>query len=626
MKPNELLENAIGKIDDDLLFDAEQARNQKPRRRFAFFAAAACLTVMLLAIPLGILIANQTDTPEVPVVDTTTSSLVTTQAPIITQAPATTEKPKASVLDIPGAVLYNENDHNLNYTANKYFGGRSSLSDEEFLAWANNVKKENKVVVGTIQNATSVIVDQGDDLYRITYMDCTVLDDVSMLRQKTIRVAYACRYTPSGNAYKPVTPYFVNYGTEENKKTRTIVNDMAYIAEYSMKDSMFGASLFLLKDAKDQTLSLISGSINFSDYADYVLDASFAYSLGSDTTVSWSLSTSSKLRFRLSILRSVIHNSLTLTQKQAGVFFSLENSFETFGNNPALSVTVDNECLFYDDIFIVTNTRPKLDQTYKWVVNIEGNRFAIDRVWHYKFDSGTTFYTPPSVTLYFDLGANFPWEAFACNENREYTFRDVSLELYDKDNNPICTTNLIDLWKCDGYTHTLPSSAETPSETIDRFSKGIDILLGKKSYSNETNPNLVLIKPMNNTYFRLENAYDDFQQNPALVLSVNKDSNSVFIDLFLDEENPQVNTDFVWNVIIEGITYEVEQIAFESTDTEFFVYLDLGQNFRFSGYRFNENNQYTFQDVTLGIYFSHNSQIDYDYFANLGSYTHTKPE
>ena len=72
MKSNELLENAIGKIDDDLLFDAAQARMRKPRRS-PYFVAAACLTLVLLIIPLGILLANQTETPKVPIVDTTTS-------------------------------------------------------------------------------------------------------------------------------------------------------------------------------------------------------------------------------------------------------------------------------------------------------------------------------------------------------------------------------------------------------------------------------------------------------------------------------------------------------------------------------------------------------------------------
>ena len=61
MKSNELLENAIGKIDDDLLFDATQARMRKPRR-IPYLVAAACLTMILLIIPIGILLANRTET------------------------------------------------------------------------------------------------------------------------------------------------------------------------------------------------------------------------------------------------------------------------------------------------------------------------------------------------------------------------------------------------------------------------------------------------------------------------------------------------------------------------------------------------------------------------------------
>ena len=36
----EILEDALGKIDDDLLFDAETVRYQKKRRPIAFFVAA----------------------------------------------------------------------------------------------------------------------------------------------------------------------------------------------------------------------------------------------------------------------------------------------------------------------------------------------------------------------------------------------------------------------------------------------------------------------------------------------------------------------------------------------------------------------------------------------------------
>ena len=619
MKSNELLENAIGKIDDDLLFDATQARMRKPRR-IPYLVAAACLTMILLIIPIGILLANQTETPKVPIVDTTSSSPTTTTA-ITTPTPITTEKPKNSVLDIPGATLYDKNDKRLSQVADS-FSGSTSPSDEELLAWAENVKKENKVVVGVIKNSTSVIVEEGEDLYRITYMDFTVLDDVSGLKQETVKVAYACRYEFSGtNFYRPATKYIADFSTDGNEKTRTIINDMAHFTESCMKDATYGRAVLLLKDAQGQSLSLSSGSLQFSDYADYVLDASFACGSSMNLAISYSLRTTLTLLFKLEWLRSVIHDSLMLTPKKEGIFFTLENSFEVFGNNPALSVTIDNGCRFYNDIFIVTNTRPKLNKTYQWAINIEGKRYEISRVWHYTYDSGTTFATPPSVTLYFDLGANFPWESFAYNENRAYTFRDVSLELYDKENNLICITNLIDLWKCNGYTHTLPETV-TP---IDRFSKGTDVLLGKESPSHESSPDLVLIKPINNSYFRLEDAYDGFDQRTALVLSVNREENIIFSGLFLDCDNPQVNRGYVWEILIDGITYEVEGFAFEYTDTETLVYLNLGHSFDLSRYRFDENKQYVFKDVTLGIYNPYESQVYYYYFANLGNYTHTKP-
>lgn len=619
MKPNELLENAIGKIDDDLLFDAAQARIRKPRR-IPYFVAAACLTVMLLAVPLGILLANQTETPEVPSITSNNAPITTVTPPTTTTPPQTTARP--SVLDIPGATLYDENDKHLNLSGDNY-SGTSSPSDEELLAWAENVKKKNKVVVGVIKNSTSVIVEEGEDLYRITCMDFTVLDDVSGLGQQTVKIAYACRYEFSGtNFYRPVTKYIADFSTDGNEKTRAIVNDMAYFTEKCIEESqLYGKALLLLTDAQDQSLSLSSGSLLFSDYADYVLDASFACSSSMNLVTSYSLSTPVTLRFKLEWLRSVIQNSLMLTPKKEGIYFTLENSFEIFGNHPALSVTVDNGCRFYNDIFIVTDTRPKLNQTYQWAINIEGKRYEINRVWHYNIPSNTTYHTPPSVTLYFDLGANFPWESLACNENREYTFLDVSLELYDKENNLICITNLIDLWKCNGYTHTLPETI-TP---IDRFSQGIDILLGKKLSSQESSPDLVLIKPMNTAYFRLEDAYDGFDQRTALVFSVNREENCPFADLFLDCDNPQVNTDFVWEFIIDGITYEVEGFAFESTDTETLVYLVLGHSFDISGYPFDENRQYIFKDVKLGIYSLYDSQVYYHYFAKLGAYTHTKP-
>jgi len=631
MTQNEFLQDAIGMIDESLVQTALMT-NPKPRRHFAFLIAAACLTVMLLAIPLGILIANRNETPNVPTI-TTNNTVITTAAPPVTTTPPQTTRP--SVLDIPGATVFDENDERFDLSADRYNSGSISLTDEEILAWAKRVKEENKVVAGLVKSSTSVVVTEGDDLYRITYMEFTVLDDVSGVNQETVTVAYACRYELDGKQYRPATKYTVNCSTEETVKNSAVVNDMANVANYCMKDSMFGNALFLLKDAKDQTLPLTSGTVCFSDYADYVLDACFAYSPSSDIAVTTSLRTATGFRFKLNMLRSVIHHSLQLIPKKDGISFNFEDSFESFDNNPALSVTVDNECMFYNDIFIVKDNKPKLDQTYKWVVNIEGKRYEIERVWHFKYhlNTETTYREAPSVTLYFDLGSDFSWSDFAYNENREYTFQDISLELYNKDQNLICVTNLIDLWKCDGYTHTIPQPPATPPEITDPLGKGIDMLSGKKTPTQEPDPWGIAIKAIDNAFFRFENACAEFDGRAALVLSMNKES-YITEDLFLDLNDLQINIAYVWEVIIEGVTYEIEGISFDNTSSELLVYLDLGHNFSWSRYPYNENGEYTFEEVTLGIYSSdyhYQPTYTYDYFAKLtddalyGGYIHTKP-
>ena len=86
MTQSEFLQDAIGMIDESLVETALMT-NPKPRRRAVFFVVAACLTVMLLAIPVGILFANRTETPEVPIVDTTSVVSTQTALPPITTSP-----------------------------------------------------------------------------------------------------------------------------------------------------------------------------------------------------------------------------------------------------------------------------------------------------------------------------------------------------------------------------------------------------------------------------------------------------------------------------------------------------------------------------------------------------------
>ncbi len=639
MNKNELLENAIGKIDDDLLLDAETVRNQKPRRRFAFFLAAACLTLMLLAIPIGILIGNRNETPEVPIITTNNTVITTVTLPTTTIPPQTTARP--SVLDIPGAMLFDENDNRFNLSVGKPYSSGVIITDAQARDWAKRVKQENSVVIGLVKDSTSVLVAEGDEYYRITYMEFTVLEDVSGGHEETVTVAYACRYQLNASKYRPASGYTIGNGT--NIQTDEIVenvgftNDMFHLAklctEMNPKDG--SAALLLLQDAKDKKLNLGNITYELSDYADYVMDACLIHNINRNHATSLSILGVRMLNFPTDMLREIIHDSIWLRRDPDGVSFSFEDSYETFDNHPALSVTVDYQSIFYNDIFIVEDNKPKLNQTNKWVITIEGVRYEIENIWHYKYhlNHETTYANPPSVALYFDLGPNFSWSLFDYDENDEYTFKDIRIDLYDENNKLICSTNLIDTSECDGYTHKKPSTPVTPPETIDPVGKGIDILRGKETPTHEPDPQLMTLLAMDNAFFRFENAYTEFNNHAALVLSLNKES-VITEDLFLDLDDPQTNIGYVWEVIIEGITYEIEGISFDNTSSELLVYLDLGHNFSWSRYSYNENGEYTFEEVTLGIYLSdYHSQptYTYDYFAKLtddefyGGNTHTKP-
>ncbi len=96
MTQSEFLQDAIGMIDDSLVATALMT-NPKPRRRAVFFAVAACLTVMLLAIPVGILLANQNEPPRVPTIDKSTVVATTQTAPL----PETTTPQITSAITTP---------------------------------------------------------------------------------------------------------------------------------------------------------------------------------------------------------------------------------------------------------------------------------------------------------------------------------------------------------------------------------------------------------------------------------------------------------------------------------------------------------------------------------------------
>lgn len=272
--------NLLNETDGSYLAAAYKSMTEKPARAwFRPTLIAACLMLVLLAIPVGIMIGNRTIKPSVPVItpNTTGHSTITaappattTTAPTTTQTPITTEKPKASVLDIPGATLFDEVDWSYSKPGNANTGS-PILSKEQQLEWINQMKENNSIVVGYIKDYTSVLVPDGMDYYHIVTMEIQVLENISGIEAQTVKAIYACRYEYLPyDAYKP-------RGTYRGTDTISSIVDQflealnctsAYI--YNQGDA---AGFMLLKESLDQTVQIDDTSYNLSDYADYVLDA-----------------------------------------------------------------------------------------------------------------------------------------------------------------------------------------------------------------------------------------------------------------------------------------------------------------------------------------------------------------
>ena len=260
----------LNETDSNYLAAAHKSMTEKPARAwFRPALIAACLTLVLLAIPVGIMIGKSNNTPQVPVIDPSTSDhTVTTVAPHTTEAPKTTARP--SILDIPGATVFDENDNRF-YKPGNSFSGSLSISDEKILEWTKHMKENNSIVIGYIKDYTTVLVEDGKDYYQISTMEIQVLENVNGIEEKTITAVYACRYYNEYGHYRPDGTYRGSdsiWSTCDQFREALICTD-AYVAFQGKV-----AGWFLLKKANDQKLMLGDTFYNLSDYAEYVLDAS----------------------------------------------------------------------------------------------------------------------------------------------------------------------------------------------------------------------------------------------------------------------------------------------------------------------------------------------------------------
>lgn len=410
MNKNELLENAIGKIDDDLLFDAETVRYQKKRRPFAFLIAAACLTVMLLAIPLGILIANHSETPEVPII-TTNNTVITTVAPPVTQAPPqTTAHP--SILDIPGAMLFDETDERF-FEKGPGFVVGTGTSEEDTLEWIKHMKENNSVVVGYIKSSASALVPDGKDYYRLTTMEIQVIRDVSGVGKETITAVYACQYQYQPyDAYTPATTY---RGTDNFSVTTDAFKEALICTEAYQTHPDSCAGFILLKEAEDETLTIGQNSYKLSDYADYVLEACAQWDVVAGVgfrrypsgyyRLHWAMieevfgiDTPDSAKPQPSYDRDAIdmlnapEPYKAITKNQNGTYFTVEKK----NNRSSLVVCMLSESEFFDDLFINKQTP---NANYAWAVVIDGTVYDVE--------SHLLVTSSAKTLVYLELGEDF---------------------------------------------------------------------------------------------------------------------------------------------------------------------------------------------------------------------------
>ncbi len=173
---------------------------------------------------------------------------------------------------------------------------------------------------------------------------------------------------------------------------------------------------------------------------------------------------------------------------------------------------------------------------------------------------------------------------------------------------------------------TLVTPPTTPDTTPSEPAyEGID-LLWEEGY--------MAIGDMGSSFFSFEDFHASLDNNVALVISMN-DQGGVYNDLFIiDTENTDSNNnwtpnmDYTWVVTIEGVQWEIERFSLFNNTTSGWVRIDLGPNFKWSLFDYDENNQYTYEQVRIDIYDSEKNVV---YFADLtsddlwGGYTHTKP-
>ena len=462
-------------------------------------------------------------------------------------------------------------------------------------------------MIGYIKSYTSVLIPEGKDYYRVSTMEIAVLEDISGIGCQTVTAVYANRYTNKGS-YQPTSQYYIGNGVykDEIKENLSVQNDMfadalRWTEVYldTSHESPIGAALLLLKKADGQNLTVGESTYALSNYADYVLDACFAYDFTYDSAALHSFYRTILLQFRPGLLKEVLHNSLA-TQGDFRIVDGNPNptlKFNTYHNSRG-NIFPAYTSIFFDELFLQDEKtgKYKSNPDTRWVVTIEGVTYEIKII--NLFSS-----SDPCISL--DLGKEFSLDLLDFDENGSHTFNELRLDVYRDDGSLICYHDFAK----DGYTYTKPKPEPAPEPNYDP----INLL---------NDPEKACILSVNGALCSFENACAAFDGNSALKIHMKKDS-PIFgylfentYDVFGNRTGYEPRIVYRWVITVDGVTYEVERLSVKEESFSKCIYLDLGPDFAF-------DSKHAYSEIKLDIYY--NAKHLY-YYANFGSYIHTKIE
>lgn len=171
----------------------------------------------------------------------------------------------------------------------------------------------------------------------------------------------------------------------------------------------------------------------------------------------------------------------------------------------------------------------------------------------------------------------------------------------------------------------------TPAETDPvETSEGIDIL------NNLDDPDYNVINGNydgNLNAFTFEDTHASLDFHVALVIQMGESvAYGVYEDLFttLSEDNNdtwEANPNYRWVVTVDGKDIEITRFSLFNNRTSGWIRIDLGEDFSFDNYTYDENNQHEF-DISIKIYGTDGKVVYYAYLTDPnfnGPYVHTKP-